>query len=385
MLPEALVDRLLDRSVESGGARAGKKKRGENLENPIERIEALGAKARTAFDSALRAIHELASEDGIRVLVSQIRREAEGDAAPEDPPGGSTGMVALAATAWLDHPRAFARALEFHRADELPARSWWKRVGLPKVPPATDHKALDKFARSISSHYTSEQWRGRRCTVEHSLRGESDHYFFAYPDDYPSERQRHDENGKLVRETSRPTFENVFIFDPSKGSLQMYAKGGKPLRRKLEQIFGREILGRKIAAEDAARPPYRLGDLMKGDFAFPTDPADGIREVRITSMKLAVVGNERRKITLDASLDGGPDDLREMLRDYLNHETLPLRALRVVHATIRISFDDGGGRPRTLSFEVGAPNSCNLRSKPDRMRALGEKYLERWGIDTGDA
>jgi hypothetical protein len=34
-----------------------------------------------------------------------------------------------------------------------------------------------------------------------------------------------------------------------------------------------------------------------------------------------------------------------------------------------------------MTFDVSFPDSCNLKSLREEYRLLGEKYLNRWGID----
>jgi len=58
--------------------------------------------------------------------------------------------------------------------------------------------------------------------------------------------------------------------------------------------------------------------------------------------------------------------------------------VRVRQASFRLTFmHDGVGRPKTLSFNVSCPDSCDLKSKTDDMRAAGERCLRLWRI-TGD-
>ena len=53
----------------------------------------------------------------------------------------------------------------------------------------------------------------------------------------------------------------------------------------------------------------------------------------------------------------------------------------MTHVTFRLTFaHEGTGRARTLTFSVGHPDSCDLKSKPDDMRAVGERCLKLWGI-----
>jgi UDP-N-acetylglucosamine--N-acetylmuramyl-(pentapeptide) pyrophosphoryl-undecaprenol N-acetylglucosamine transferase len=54
---------------------------------------------------------------------------------------------------------------------------------------------------------------------------------------------------------------------------------------------------------------------------------------------------------------------------------------KVLSASVAMRFrHEGPGRAPTLRFSVSAPNSSNLKSKPDEQRAVGERCLRRWGV-----
>lgn len=51
---------------------------------------------------------------------------------------------------------------------------------------------------------------------------------------------------------------------------------------------------------------------------------------------------------------------------------------------IQLEFlSDGRRKGKTLTFNVSYPNSCDLKSKPDDVRVVGERSLKRWGILPG--
>jgi hypothetical protein len=52
--------------------------------------------------------------------------------------------------------------------------------------------------------------------------------------------------------------------------------------------------------------------------------------------------------------------------------------MNVEEATLSLKLEKCGRR-KTLTFDIG-PNACNLKSQPEPLRTVGEKYLRRWGI-----
>jgi hypothetical protein len=53
-----------------------------------------------------------------------------------------------------------------------------------------------------------------------------------------------------------------------------------------------------------------------------------------------------------------------------------------IQATISIRFqpEEGSNRKKVLPVKISLPNGCDLRSRTERERLIGEKYLKRWGL-----
>ena len=90
----------------------------------------------------------------------------------------------------------------------------------------------------------------------------------------------------------------------------------------------------------------------------------------------------RRRITLEADPQAGVDDIYDLMEDYLNQQQLPASILNVTQVGLKFSFDpEHEDLPKSLSFNLSCPNSSNLKSKPEGVRELAEKYLREWGLD----
>ncbi len=48
--------------------------------------------------------------------------------------------------------------------------------------------------------------------------------------------------------------------------------------------------------------------------------------------------------------------------------------------SIRFHPENGAKRGKVLPVKISMPNGCDLRSRTDRERLIGEKYLKRWGL-----
>lgn len=280
----------------------------------------------------------------------------------------------------LNRPQIWDAAVRFAKADSLSlGRFWIKRGNVPKAEPRTDNDGRRELADAMSAFFR-EQGRGHYCRVDHFSRGQGHDYFFVYLSDYANTHVNFDDGGNFRRTTERRAFEVVFAYDRENGALELYAKGGHKVIEPLQNLFCQIILGRKLKPENPDVQPYSLDSLLDKGFAFDTDPEDGIEAVSVRGLRLSIIGRKRGRITLEADPEKGRDCIYEMLEEDLNRKRLPKSVLQVTKATLHFKLN-GNGHGRSLTFNVSAPNTCDLKSKREEQRLLGEKYLRRWKID----
>jgi len=73
----------------------------------------------------------------------------------------------------------------------------------------------------------------------------------------------------------------------------------------LQELFGRAILHEELGEEVRDAVAYELDGLKRRDFSFPTDPADRVQEVKISALKVSLVGNHKKRITFEVGPQGG--------------------------------------------------------------------------------
>lgn len=334
---------------------------------------------RKAVEIAFHDVHEMADEDGTCVIIEEGQYHGE-DLAPLLEPMESRYDKAL--WTFMNRPAVWDAAVRFAKADSLSGgRSWIKRGNMPaKNGPMFDADTLLAFQEAVSAFYRDRQGRGHHCKVEYFPRGRDHHYFFVYLSDYADTYINFDDAGHFQRTPERRAFEIVFAYNSASSTLEMYAKGGKKVIEPLQQMFSMIILGTPLEPEEPGVQAYQLNGLMERDFAFPTDPEDGIEDVVLRSLRLSILGRRRGRITLEPDPNDGRDRIYEMLEDDLNRRRLPKSILHVTKATLNFKLN-GNGHGRSLTFNITYPNGCDLKSKRDDQRLLGEKYLKRWGID----
>lgn len=341
--------------------------------------QALPDGPRKQIEIVLHDMDEMATEDGgLRVLIEEGQYRGLDLAKDIEAMDSRFDKVLWV---YLNHPEIWNAAVMFARADGISAgRSWTKRGDMPVAEPKRGKKEIEKLALALSAYYRERQGRGHHCHIEHFQRGGEQDYYFVYLSDYADTHINFDEKGELQRTPERRAFEIVFAYERAAGSLEMFAKGGKKVIEPLQRIFSRVILGKDLPPADPNERPYRLDHLMDRGFGFPTDPEDGVEEVALRRMRVSIVGNRRRRILLEPDEELGREAIYDMLEQDLNRARLPRSILHVTKVTIQMRFN-GNGNGRALEFDVSYPNSCNLKSKREELRLIGEKYMKRWKID----
>ena len=327
----------------------------------------------------LRDIFDLASADGTRTLIEEGRFHGLDLTAELDE---QDGFLNKAFRVFLKHEDVFHVAHILDRADHLSGRYWRKRKDLPKKQPDLSAEAIKELGDALGAYYRENQGRGKWCRVENYLRGDRYHYFFAYPKDYTDTFIGYDDHGRFERRRQNPAFEVVFVYDPVDGTLDLYAQGDKTLKQDLQKLFGRAILHEEIGEETKNSVAYELNGLKDRNFAFPTDPADGVLGVRVRELRLSVVGNARKRITFSVPPNGAQADVHDLMAQALHQERLPLSMVNITSAVIQMRFNNttGSGRAeKIVSFRVSYPDSCNLKDTPEHLAA--KKYLKLWGIE----
>lgn len=333
---------------------------------------------RKNIEIVFQDIDEMATgEDGLRVILEESQYHNEDLRVLLEP---IESRYDKALWTYLNRPKIWDAAVRFAKADSLSiGRFWIKRGDVPKAAPRTDAEGLRLLAEAISAFFR-EQGRGHNCKVDHFLRGHAHDYFFVYLSDYADTYVNFDDGGNFCRTTERRAFEIVFAYDRDHAALEMFAKGGKKVVEPLQSLFCQVMLGQKLKSDESGRPPYVLDGLLDRDFSFDTDPEDGIAQVSVWSLRLSIIGRKRGRITLDADPGKNRDYIYDMLHEDLNRKRLPLSVLQITRATIHLTLN-GNSRTRSLTFSVSLPNHCDLKSKRESLRLLGEKYLRRWKID----
>ena len=343
----------------------------------------LDAPVRASLQRALEDIDEMSDADGSRALSEDILRGASNKVAEfkELQKHGDRAMWA-----YLHLPKIFERAAAFAEAAHLArGRSWVKRNGLPVPTPdrpfVTTEEMKDSLGKALTAFH-SKELRGDGCTVRPLTRADGAEYFFASLDDYPYVVPVW-RDGKIVDGLAVSRFAHTFVYTPKAGTLEISAAGGKRVHGPLHTIFGKAIFGIDLPITDPIKPAYELRHLMKRSRVLRTDPLDPVDSPRLTRLILEPIDHPSEPITVEADPDRGPDRIDDVLDRLLRDDVRSFERWRVIGARFHLNLKPAAKkRHPTMQFSV-SQHHCDLRSRPDEVRAWGERTLALSGVSFG--
>jgi hypothetical protein len=347
----------------------------------IDGWNVLDDEIRRQLEVILQDVNELADERSQRVLVEDIEWRCPENLAAF---AAWSGLQDKALWAYLDARDAFDQAAIFARAEALRGGQFSNRWnGLEKKPLEVTNDLITKLEESVCGYYREKELRANHCRVNHYRRANGADYFYAYLPEWADKRLGFDKQGDLTPRELEYAFHDVFIFEPADGALEIIAKGGKQVKLPLRRAFCKSVLDVTVEDTDPIRASYELDHLLGPSFAFTTEPDDKISQVRLRRVKVVpnfddpVLEGCELRLKEKSSLA----DFRVAVSKFCSAFGLTLSQLHVVQVGIQIEFlSDGHRKGKTMTFNVGYPDTCDLKSKPDEVRVVGERCIRRWGI-----
>jgi hypothetical protein len=189
--------------------------------------------------------------------------------------------------AFLNARDAFDQAAIFARAEALRCGQFSnRRNSLPKRPISVTRPMISALEDEVRSYYWEKELRGEVCRVHHYQRMGGAEFFFAYLPDWPDKLLVFDSDGNLTPREESYTFNNVFVYLPSEGAVELIAKGGKKVQQPLRQAFCRAVLGIDVDEDEPIRATYELDHLLDPTFSFSLEDCDGIAAVRLRRLRI---------------------------------------------------------------------------------------------------
>jgi hypothetical protein len=302
------------------------------------------------------------------------------------------GRQARGLLALLANEEAFDHALATAYAERMRSgRSWSGYQVSGSATPSSNSADIELLETDLRALFGELDGSGRKlkidmferrtCSVRGGPTARVTHYT-VYVEGLP-ESSVEFERDEPKRRTRRPVIEAAICFEPETGILDIMSKGGKDTREGIARSFAIRLMGSDQELQPVRRRDFEL-DRLKRAMPFPTDPADGIKSVTVTLLRLSSIGGRFARVTIETDED--TDIHAASARWFGDGDPLPRSEWRVTQAKLRITFhpEANGKREKAINVELRAPNGSNLKDQTQRHQMVSEKYLLRWGLVRGE-
>jgi hypothetical protein len=306
----------------------------------------------TDIEAAFQDVNALACEGGILALVDEA--SFHNDDAFIEEIAVIDGFHTKAIWAFLNKPSYWRGAAMFLHADNVSASYWKKRNDFLNLPPHLEDCDTDALAKAISSYFSCREGRGKNCIVE-SYRRNQKEYFFAYPEDFAQTAIEWVE-GTLKNQAHHPAFEIIFVYCEAEGSLDIYAPKNRKAIPDLQALFAKHILKLDNLSEwQKDKRVYELNPVLEKGFEFKIEPTAGITSVLVTSLRVTLKGDRKKRIVVEA--DPYKDD--RAVHSLLERLNLP--QYDVTQLSLKVTFEPvAGAKAKSKRVNITYPNSCAL-------------------------
>ncbi|OHB54347.1 MAG: hypothetical protein A2173_10090 [Planctomycetes bacterium RBG_13_44_8b] len=339
----------------------------ENQFKPIiALIESQTPEKQAEIENDFMDINERACKAGIACLIEESQWEGHNLDISDDIEQMSNHYE-RAMWVYLNYPEVFKNSGHFQKMDSVTFKKAFIWKGL--TPNQLDSE-LEDFKQKMIEHYKKEG-RGKHCKVEVLKRSDPERYcYFVKLEDY----------GDIIEEFEgekpvKPIFEVIFVYHPESGRIENNAKGKKDQIEQLHEAFCQGVLNMEKLPDNNSRI-YNL-EKLKTRFNFmPRDSQDNITSVKLKFLELEV--DFKRRISFTDN--GNRSDIYNLIDDALNQHNIPLDSAAVTKVIIQIMFKKMAGerRARSVTFNIGTPDSCSLKDSATHL--IAQKYVEKWGL-----
>jgi hypothetical protein len=275
----------------------------------------------------------------------------------------------------LANEEAFDHALATAYAERMRSGRSWSGYRIPgSAMPSnnstdvalleTDLRALFRELDGFGRKLKVDTFERRTCSVRGGPTERVIHYS-VYVEGLPEISVEFDRD-EPKRRTRRPVIEAAICFEPETGILNVMSKGGKDTREGIARSFAIRIMGSDEELQPVRRRDFEL-DRLKRAMPFPTDPADGIKSVTVTLLRLSGA-----RVTIET--DEGTDIHAASARWFGDGDPLQRSEWRVTQAKLRVAFhpEANGKREKAINVELRAPNGSNLKDQTQRHQLVSE-------------
>jgi len=260
-------------------------------------------------------------------------------------------------------------------------RMWEAFVGPEKASISTDTQHLEEFKAKLMELFRAVG--NIKVDVYDRMRTDGEEneveiiQIMVYREDLPA-TQLAFENNDLVSKIVRPVKEVALTYEPESGYIEIVAEG-KEHRKAITKLFSENLLQSPI---DGGKIPLKQYDIQKllNPVVLSFDPEDGIESVKVTLLKVNPP-NSNNSVTLDVATKE-ERSIYDLSKEYFGDND-PLKSgfrLNQVRISIKFMPDQESRRGKILHVKIREPNGCDLKSKSQKEKLIGDKYLDRWEL-----
>ncbi len=344
--------------------------------NVIQLLDHLPAEDQARLRIDAERINQMADEIGQAALLSAVTNTSQ----------LSQMESALERSRWvyLHEPDRFRHAEDIRYADQYRHGRNWSGYQLPpSLPLHTDPVSLNTFKEKMKSLFGL----GDKVKVELFDRSLPDDdgndvdvvQVMIYQEGLPDAYLEFEGDEDIVSRIRRPVSEHAITYSPDSGTMEIVA-AKRERREEIAKAFTEDLLKQTDEVDKVPLRQYCLDPLLNGH-GLDWDLNDNIDSVQLVMMKLKdLSGDGRIQIEVPAKNEVNFHDYcREHFSDF---NPLTSKSFTPIQAVISIRFqpEQGSTRKKVLPVKISLPNGCDLRSRTERERLIGEKYLKQWGL-----
>ena len=283
---------------------------------------------------------------------------------------------------YLNDPSSFRHAEDIRYADQYRHGKNWSGYKVDAgIDLATDQVSLATFTAKLKSLFglgdKVKLELFERTTVDDDGNDINIVQVMIYQEGLPDSYLEF-QGDDVVSRIRRPVSEHAITYASDTGVIEVVAARSER-RNIIAKAFTEDLL-KQGESEDVPLRRYDLSPLMH-DQALDWDASDGIESVQIIMMKLKdLAGDGRIQLEVPAKNQVGFHDYAQ---EYFGeHNPLLSGSFVPTQARLSIRFHpkNNSNRCKVLPVKITMPNGCDLRSRTERERLIGEKYLKRCGL-----
>lgn len=328
----------------------------KSAELTFEAFTTLPDEKQAEIEAEFQNIDSMAFQGGVKALIEEATEHPHFNATFPEAINQFDSDHGKAMWTFLEHPEYWAGATSILYAENIADAYWKKRNDLPHVAPLVEPEDAHRLEKALIRYFKTREGRGRHCQVDVFRRREKE-YFFAYLTDFGKSELEFE--GTAFNPRARtPSFEIIFVYTQSEGSLDIYAPRNTKYVTDLQQEFADRILNLdeldEFAGDDLI---YNLNALADRDFVFKGLEDFDIEAINIRLLRLSLFGRSKRVVTLEVDPTHNPKAVYDLM------DTLKPPHFNVTQAEMIVTFRTPipGSRTKDRKFKISYPNWCNLR------------------------